>query len=901
MAPAPLLESTSCFTRHKKGAGQISARVVVCRRVEGRLLPDERPAVPTGKSSVPRLTSVFLRRPRLTSILDEARRGQLLAISAPAGYGKTLLLADWVATRRDRTVWVNLDDDDNVDRRFWAGVLAALEGCPALSPVLRSVPLPERPSRDPEFLAAVVDAIAAASTPVTLVLDDVHVLVHPDPLHGLASLARDRPPQLQRVISTRRDPPLRLERLRLTEEVVDVRAAHLAFSVDEASELLVASAVRLTPGQVEVLHAQTEGWAAGLRLAAATMSRGGDPDVFLHDLVGNTFALSDYLVGEILSWLGADVLDVLVAVSICEQVTAPLAATLSGREDAGAVLADLEQMTSLVTSYGTGRRWFRVHPLLCAQLWADLRRRRPEQAALLRGRAARLCSVDGDRIGALRHARLADEPELLAGLLRAHGPDLAASGHHTTVLDALESLPVERWSADVRLLLVAALAHLEVGHLAAVDRLAAQADAAWPGGVPDPAPDLVALRAVVRRRRALLGTAGAQVGEVLIKGDAVRGAGRPRGAEEAARAAVVEARRRGNTYLEARSTVTLGVLAGLRGDVTGALALAGSAAEIAPASCWQGTVGDVYARFVQGYGALLQGDPEGCLRQTGDARSGSEADARATDVRIVPALGTLRAAARFDLGERRAALAVLAAARSAAGGADVDRATLALAAAVEHGAATALGMRVHARAVTEWAQDRLGATGDVLVMQARGPAMIGRDGAARERLRGVLDGSAECTVHWLRHEALLLDCTLALRAGATSRARNTLERAVTLAAATGTLRPLIGAPGEVGALLAARAGHFGDADALVREVLRLRTARRPRPAAPLTEREREVLDLLPTQLSLDEIAEALSVSVNTVRSHVRSVHDKLGVRSRAEAVLAAAHSGLLGVRRSGTS
>jgi LuxR family maltose regulon positive regulatory protein len=215
---------------------------------------------------------------------------------------------------------------------------------------------------------------------------------------------------------------------------------------------------------------------------------------------------------------------------------------------------------------------------------------------------------------------------------------------------------------------------------------------------------------------------------------------------------------------------------------------------------------------------------------------------------------------------------------------------------VEHGAATALGMRAHARAVAEWAEDELGGTGDVLVMQAWGPATIGRDDAARERLRGVLDGSVACVVHWLHQEAQLLDCAMALHSGATSRAWHALERAVALAAATATLRPLIGAPPRVGALLAERAGHFGARDALVRDVLRLRAARGLRPNAPLTEREREVLDLLPTQLSLDEIAEALSVSINTVRTHVRSLHGKLGVTSRADTVLVAAQNGLIGVR-----
>jgi LuxR family transcriptional regulator, maltose regulon positive regulatory protein len=858
-----------------------------------------RSAVSPGKYAVPRLSSAVVSRPRLTAILDAAAPGQLVLVSAAAGYGKTVLLAEWVAARLHRTAWVTLDEDDNLDHRFWAGVLAALDACPALgsAAALRSLPVPERPSRDPGFLATVLDAVTAATGRVTLVLDDVHVLVHPDPLHGLASLVRDRPPQLQVVLLTRRDPPLRLDRLRLVGQVVDVRAAHLAFSLEEASALLAASGVRVTPGQVDVLSAQTEGWAAGLCLAAMSMSSGGDPEVFLRDLVGNAMALSDYLVGEILSRMPADVLDVLSAVGVCEHVTAPLAAALSGREDAGEVLADLEQATSLVTSYGTGRRWFRVHPLLRAQLRADLHRRRPDRSAVLNGRAARHRAAAGDTAAALRHARLADDPDLLVELLRARGAAMAASGHHSSVLDALEALPSERRSGDARLVLVAALAHLEVGHLAAVDRLLAQVDTIQATAVEadDADPDLAALRTAVRRRRGLLGSDGTRVVELLLGVDATLEAGRLHGEEDVARTAIAEARRHGNAYLEARSTVTLGVLVGLRGDVPQSVTLARRACAIAPAHHWRGTVGDAYARFLHGYGALLQGRPDDCLRWTAAEGAASASSGETTS--IVPGLDVLRAAARFDLGEHRAALAAMTAIRSAArGGPVLDRPTLALAAAVEHGAAAVLGMRAHARAVAEWAEDELGTTGDVLVMQAWGPATIGRDDAARDRLCGVLDGSVACTVHWLRQEALLLECAMALRSGAVSRARHVLERTVALADATGTLRPLIDASAGVGALLAERVGHFGARDPLVRDVLRLRSARGLRPATPLTEREREVLDLLPTLLSLDEIAEALSVSINTVRSHVRALHGKLGVSSRADTVLVAAHSGLIGVR-----
>jgi LuxR family maltose regulon positive regulatory protein len=169
-----------------------------------------------------------------------------------------------------------------------------------------------------------------------------------------------------------------------------------------------------------------------------------------------------------------------------------------------------------------------------------------------------------------------------------------------------------------------------------------------------------------------------------------------------------------------------------------------------------------------------------------------------------------------------------------------------------------------------------------------GPAAIGRD---------VLDGSVPCVVPWMLLEAHLLDCRIALRPGPVSAARHALRRAVELAAEAGVVRPLVTAPVAVETLLTRRLGRFGAGDALVRKVLALRAARvHLLPSTPLIGRERDVLELLPTLLSLDEIADALSISVNIVRSHVRALHAKLGVSSRAEAVVAAVRRGLISPR-----
>src|SRR5690242_8929983 len=311
-----------------------------------------RPAVARVRTAVPHLSAVYLPRPRLRSYLDEIRDGEVVLVAAPAGYGKTLLLTDWVSGQVGRVAWLTVDREDNTDRRFWAGVLAALSTVlPAASP-LHTLGLPDVPSRSPEFLDAVVDALVAVPGPLFVVLDDLQELTHPDPIAGLAALVENRPPGLRLVLASRSDPPLHLGRLRLTGELRELRAAALAFTPEEAAAVLARADVHVTPEQHRVLHGQTAGWPAALRLASISLRDAADHAAFLSDLTGNGQAISDYLVGEILSALPAEVVDVLFAVSICDAVTAPLAAVLADRADAGDVLADLEQATSLVVSYG---------------------------------------------------------------------------------------------------------------------------------------------------------------------------------------------------------------------------------------------------------------------------------------------------------------------------------------------------------------------------------------------------------------------------------------------------------------------------------------------------------------------------------------------------------------------
>ncbi len=280
--------------------------------------------VPQAKITVPQVPPELVVRAGLRADLDTASRADATLVCAPAGYGKTMLLADWAHTSTGSdTAWVSLDPDDNDPQRLWTSVVAALAACPSVPPDSRlHAPWTWRPGTQPEFLAELTDTVAQLPRPVRLILDDVHELHDPTALHGLHTLLRNRPTGLQLVLSSRFDPPLSLPRLRLTGRLYELRADRLRFSPTETATLLERSGLNLTPTQVDTLHHRTGGWAAGLRLAALALTRTTDPDTFLDQFSGNDSSVADYLTGEILSALPDDTQEFLRVISISNPVPA---------------------------------------------------------------------------------------------------------------------------------------------------------------------------------------------------------------------------------------------------------------------------------------------------------------------------------------------------------------------------------------------------------------------------------------------------------------------------------------------------------------------------------------------------------------------------------------------------
>ena len=638
--------------------------------------------VPWAKTAVPHVPPRHVPRPRLLAMLDAATPGQLVLVSAPAGYGKTLLLAEWAALRPERVAWVSLDDDDGTEHRFWSAVLAALLGCAAVpdGSALHRLAASGAPHTYPDFLPHLLAALDELPEPVTLVLDDVHELVVSEPVRALAALVHERSPALQLVLSGRTDPPVPTARLRVAGELCEVRARDLAFSVAEAGALLAGADVEMVAEQMRLLVGETEGWAAGLRLAALSLREAPDQARVLADLVGSSTAISDYLVGEILSLLPPDVCVMLRDVSVCDPLTAGLAAAVSARADAGDVLAALEQETSLVLSSGEGRIWYRVHPLLRAHLRADLQRRHPELIDRLHGRAADWFADHDQPVAAVVHARHAGDVARVTALLERHAVALIAMGEHVAVRDAIGFLVAHGAGADPLVATVAALIAVETGEAADAGEHLARAARSWPG---EPTPALVALHSLVRSRVAGTGGDPDRMARAVAELEAVGSWSDPDlvalgrldvaierstvdRSDEARRLAeevLAGARHRDHGYLAARALAVLAAVAGADGDYRSMGEWAARADAELSRGGWRATAAAALAGIAGAYAALLDARPLRCLDLLGPPGPGGPSVDALDPVRLA-----LRATALVDLGHvdlavpelRRAQAAMLA-------------------------------------------------------------------------------------------------------------------------------------------------------------------------------------------------------------------------------------------------
>ena len=367
------------------------------------------------KVTVPGVPDWAVPRPRITKMIAEGmRRCPLTVVTGPAGAGKTMALALWAATEPGPVAWVGLDGYDNRPRVFWPYVVAALgragvDAARALTAAARGR------AADHVFLLRLASALAAQDPPVTLVLDDLHAVTDPRVLDGLDFLLRHAGPGLRLVVCSRMDPLLRLHRYRLAGELAEIRASDLAFSVAETALLLARHGRALSAGSLECLTRRTEGWAAGIRLAAISMDAHPDPDQFVKELIADDSALTGYLVAEVLNAQPPQSRDLLLNTSILEQVSAEAARELTGLAQAPPILAALAHQNAFVQPLGEG--WYRYHPLLADVLRLKLRHEFPGRVRSLHRRAALWYERNGQLADSVRHAAQAGDWPLAARLV----------------------------------------------------------------------------------------------------------------------------------------------------------------------------------------------------------------------------------------------------------------------------------------------------------------------------------------------------------------------------------------------------------------------------------------------------------------------------------------------------
>ena len=409
-------------------------------------------------------------RARLLAALDRAVSRKVTVISAPAGSGKTSLLRAWAdrSSLAQPVAFVAVPHDQHDEQLFWLTLLQAIRR--TLGRSHEEVPL----SATPRFHAeAMVDRVLSELDEypgrLVLVIDDVHELTSEGAQAHLSRLIAKLPANVHAVLGTRRDLQLRLHQLRLAGELAEIRAADLAFTDAETRELLATSGVVLSDEAVATLRRRTEGWAAGLRLAAIALAEHTDPVRFVAEFSGSNRTVADYLIAEMLERQPRHVQKLLLRASLLERVNGQLADLMTGysgsESESEKILLDLEDANTFVVSLDAERTWFRYHQLFGELLRLELRRTEPAEVPQLHRLAGNWFADHGQPIEAIRHMQAAGDWSNAARLLADHSFSLTLDGHAGTINGLVRAFPRRAWEDDAELALVYATQDIAQGRL----------------------------------------------------------------------------------------------------------------------------------------------------------------------------------------------------------------------------------------------------------------------------------------------------------------------------------------------------------------------------------------------------------------------------------------------------
>src|SRR5438270_3071465 len=400
------------------------------------------------KLYLPRLRPNVVFRPRLIERLNDGLHGKLTLIAAPAGFGKTTLVSEWVEgieRPRARTAWLSLDEGDNDPARFLAYLVAALQTIAAnIGEGVLGLLQSSQPPPPEAILTALLNEITTLPDHFVLVLDDYHVIDAKPVDIALTYLVEHLPPQMHLVIATREDPQLPLARLRARGHLTELRAADLRFTASEAAAFLnQVMGLNLSAEDIARLSDHTEGWIAGLQLAALSMQGHQDVPGFIRAFAGDHRYIVDYLVEEVLQRQPEAVRSFLLQTSILDRLSGPLCDAVTGQEEGNARLEALERGNFFVVPLDDTRHWYRYHHLFAEVLSARLLAEQPDQGSTLHRRASAWYEQHGSVADAIRHALAAFDFGRAADLVELAVPAMARSRQEATVLGWLKALPDE--------------------------------------------------------------------------------------------------------------------------------------------------------------------------------------------------------------------------------------------------------------------------------------------------------------------------------------------------------------------------------------------------------------------------------------------------------------------------
>jgi len=895
--------------------------------IEGRVSSSDLDVVDVNQPGEHR---IVVSRPELTRRLGGARR--VTVVTAPAGSGKTWLLHSWIAEAglAESVAWVSVEREEQDPTRFWLSAVDALRETSVGSAVVRGVK--PSPGLDGEALVKrLAEDLRSLDDALLLVIDDLHELRSREARRQLEQFLSLAPAQLRFVVSTRSDLPMGLHRLRVEGEVTELRTADLRFSLDEARSLFEAAGVSLSEPTLKVLYDRTEGWAAGLRLAALSLVDNPDPDRFAAEFHGSERTVADYLLAEVLDRQPERIRRLLLRTSFLERVNGSLADLLTGDSGGQRVLEDLEDVGAFVISLDARRTWFRYHQLLSDLLQLELRRTMPDEISALRRAAAGWFAEHGHPIEAARQAQSAEDWDLAIRILSDRWFELWLAGRGATVHELLKKFPAKLRTKPELCALFAA-DELTSGSVEEAElhlRRAADGARSVPGerrdrmhvwltigrlGAARRRGDLETAIDEADRALALLdapdvpepGVRDEQRALALIElGTAEAAAGRPEDAEGHLERALTLAHRSGQAFLEVSAVAELAIVA-MRSGFLLVAERARQAIELAQRHGWsdEPIVADAYALL--GLCTVLQGRLDEAEPWLERAERTLPPDGQPV---IEGMLRTARAQLELARGRETDALAAIRAGERALGLLVAPETVV-----IRSGGAVQLqrfmrGLRLQILVrlgETESAELTLDHLGEE---ERESPEMrialtvlrLAQDDpdAARLALDPVLDNPVLNTYPGpIPVLARLLSAIVndALRdAGAAGRA---LESALDSAEPESMLLPFLLYPAP--ALLERHQRHHTSHASLVSEIRGLLVGRTPTSLTeaepldePLSESETRILRYLPSNLSGPEIADELYLSVSTIKTHIQHIYRKLEVHSRAEAVKRARALGLL--------